>query len=54
MTISKKHGIYQLPHELPNDSRLRMLSNSEILGKSQIFKELQPSSQSFSEMLETS
>ena len=25
--ISNKHGIYKLPHELPNDLRLRILGN---------------------------
>ena len=25
--IIDKHGIYELPHELPNDSRLRILGN---------------------------
>ena len=25
--ISIKHGIYELPHELPNDLRVRMLGN---------------------------
>ena len=25
--ISNKHGIYKLPHELPNDLRLRKLGN---------------------------
>ena len=27
MIISNKHGIYELPHELPNDLRLRTLGN---------------------------
>ena len=27
MHISNKHGIYELPHELPNDLRLRILGN---------------------------
>ena len=27
--ISNKHGIYELPHELPNDLRLRTLGNQE-------------------------
>ena len=27
--------VYELPHELPNDLRLRILGNKEILGKSQ-------------------
>ena len=25
--ISNKHGIYELPHELPNDLRFRILGN---------------------------
>ena len=25
--ISNKHGIYELPHKLPNDLRLRILGN---------------------------
>ena len=29
--------VYELPHELPNDSRPRILGNKEILGKSQIW-----------------
>ena len=28
---------YELPRKLPNDSRLRILGNKEILGKSQIW-----------------
>ena len=28
-----KHGIYELPHNMPNDLRLRNLENWEILGK---------------------
>ena len=32
--ISNKHGIWELPHELPNDLRLRILKNWEILGQS--------------------
>ena len=31
--ITYKHGIYELPDELPNDFRLRILGNKEILGK---------------------
>ena len=27
MIISNKHGIYELPHELTNDFRLRVLGN---------------------------
>ena len=32
---SNKHGIYELPHELPQDLRLMIFGNSEISGKSQ-------------------
>ena len=28
--IKNKHGMYELPHELPNDLTLRVLGNSEI------------------------
>ena len=28
--------VYELPHELPNDLRLRILGNKKILGKSQV------------------
>ena len=31
--------LYELPYELPNDLRLRILGNKEILGKSQIWVE---------------
>ena len=27
MIINNKHGIYELPHELPNDLGLRILGN---------------------------
>ena len=27
--ISTKQGVYELPHELPNDLRLRILGNKE-------------------------
>ena len=30
--ITYKHGIYELPHELPNDLRLTVSGNQEILG----------------------
>ena len=33
--INNKHGIYELPHGLPNDLRRSILRNWEILGKSQ-------------------
>ena len=36
--------VYEFPHKLPNDLRLRILGNKEILGKSQIWVE--PSAQS--------
>ena len=26
-TVSNKHGMYELPHELPNDLRLRIFGN---------------------------
>ena len=29
--IADKHGIYGLPHKLPNDLRIRKLGNYEIL-----------------------
>ena len=32
--ISKKHGIYDLPHQLLNDLRLRILGNQERSEKS--------------------
>ena len=38
--ISNKHCIYELPHELPNDLRLKILGNYERLGKSQNIIEL--------------
>ena len=38
--ISNKHGIYELPHELTNDLRLRILGNWEKSGKSQDLLEL--------------
>ena len=31
--------VYELPHELPNDVRFRILGNKEILVKSQIWVE---------------
>ena len=36
--ISNKHGIYELPHELPNDLRLRTLGNYEISRRCQNIK----------------
>ena len=41
--ISNKLGIYELPHELVNDLRLRIFGNLERPGKSQNFLELVPS-----------
>ena len=38
--INNKHGMYELPHEFPNDLRLRILENKEILRRSQILIEL--------------
>ena len=38
--------VYELPHELPNDLRLKTLGNKEILRKSQIWVQTQPSAQS--------
>ena len=49
MIISNKHGIYELPHELPKDLGVRMLGSYEILRRSQIFTELWPSAQSSSQ-----
>ena len=33
--VSNKHGIYELPHDLPNELRLKILGNKEISGKCQ-------------------
>ena len=44
MISSIANLVYELPHELPNDLRLRILGNEEMLGKSQIWVE--PISQS--------
>ena len=33
LIITYKNGIYELPHELPNDLRLAVLGNYEISGK---------------------
>ena len=43
--ITYKHGMYHLPHELPNDLRLGNLGNSEILRKCQNLIEWPPSAQ---------
>ena len=37
--ITYKNGIYELPHQLPNNLRLRMLGNEEISGKCLNFTE---------------
>ena len=37
--------VYDLAHELPNDLRLKILRNQEILEKSQIWEETKPSAQ---------
>ena len=42
--ISNKHGIYELPHELPTD-----LGNYEISEKSKSFIKLKPSVQPYSQ-----
>ena len=47
--ISNKHGIYELPHKLPKDLRLRILRNQTKSGKSQNVIELQSSAQSSSQ-----
>ena len=31
--ITNKHGIYELPHELPSDLRLRKLENNKKISK---------------------
>ena len=38
--VSNKHGVYELPHELPNVSRPLNLGNYENSGKSQNLLEL--------------
>ena len=45
MISSTENLVHELPHELPNDFRLRILGNKEILGKSQISVEAEPSAQ---------
>ena len=44
--ITYKPGIYESPHKLPNDLRLRILENLEISGKCLNFIEYYPSAQS--------
>ena len=39
--ITYKHGTYELPHELPNNLRIRILGNQEISGKYLNFIEYQ-------------
>ena len=39
-------SVYQLPHDLPNNLRLRILGNQEIFEKSQLWVDTQSSSQS--------
>ena len=38
--ITYKHGVYELPDELPNELRFRILGNEEILGNCLNFIEL--------------
>ena len=38
--ISNKYGIYELPHKLQNDLRLKILRKQEITAKFQNFVEL--------------
>ena len=47
--ITTKHVIYELPHELQNDLRLRILGNKKILRTSHVFTELYLSAQSSSQ-----
>ena len=44
--ITYKHDIYELPHELLNDLKLRILGNQKISGKRLNFIEWYPSAQS--------
>ena len=37
---SKGNLVYELPHELPNGLRLRILGNVELLGRSQIWLQI--------------
>ena len=32
--VSNKQGVYELPHEFPNDLRLRLIGNTKKSGKS--------------------
>ena len=45
MASSIANLVYKLPHELPNDLRLRILGNKEISVKSQSYVDTQPSAQ---------
>ena len=38
--VSNKQGVYELPHELPNDIRLRILGNKKKSGESPNLLEL--------------
>ena len=46
MISSIANLVYDLPHELPNDLRLRILGNKDIIGKSKIWVGIEPSAQS--------
>ena len=46
MISSTANLVYELPHKLSNDLRLRILGNKKILRKSQIWVEMQPCAQS--------
>ena len=46
MKSSTKNIVYKLTHKLPNNLRLKILGNSEIMGKTQKWVEAEPSSQS--------
>ena len=45
MASSIANLVYKLPHELPNDLRLRILGNKEISVNSQSYVDTQPSAQ---------
>ena len=45
MKCSTKNIVNELPHELPMDLRLRILRNTEIMGKTQKRVEEEPSTQ---------
>ena len=46
------HIVYQLPHELLNDLRLRILKNKEIFKKKWKSVQIEPSAQSFIQKLD--